>query len=125
MPEAPLRPCLHPACGELVPNGRCDQHAREYNQRSRGTTAERGCDQKWLNFAAWFLRRHPNCVGSGDVPWDDWRPHESELVLNCRNTANEVHHRKKLADSPALRTVETNCLPQCESCHAVRTRRGE
>jgi len=124
MPWAARRPCGHPGCGAYaVREGRCEEHRQDLLDR-RGKTAERGYDAIWRHFRAWFLRRHPVCVGAG-TPAGDWLPFEMERRRACGRAATEVHHIKKLAEFPALRCVETNCLPQCNSCHAIRTRRGE
>ena len=133
MPWAARRPCGHPGCGEYaVHEGRCEEHRRDLIER-RGKTAQRGYDAIWRNFRAWFLRRHPVCVGTADPvmgsglgpPAANWLPFEMEMRRACGRAATQVHHIKKLAEFPALRCVETNCLPQCDSCHATRTRRGE
>jgi len=126
VPYAPARPCGHPGgCGNYAgPDGYCDEHHSDLTGR-RAKTAERGYDAAWRRFRAWFLRRHPICVGTGNVPTPNWLPLEIEMRAACGRAASEVHHIKRLAEFPALRCVEGNCLPQCESCHAKRTARGE
>jgi len=125
VPWAACLPCRHPGCGAYaVREGRCEEHRQDLVDR-RGKTAERGYDVIWRKFRAWFLRRHPLCVGTGDPPDPNWIPFEMEMRRACGAIATEVHHIKKLAEFPELRCVEVNCLPQCDSCHAVRTRRGE
>lgn len=122
MPDAPLRPCSYPGCAELVERGRCEYHKRP--SHAHGKTADRGYDGRWEKFRAWFLRRHPVCCGSAEIP-ENWMAVEHELQGLCGRPARPVHHIRKVADFPELRLVESNCFPQCDACHAVRTARGE
>ena len=124
MPDAPARPCLHTGCGEYaVRNGRCSEHASD-PEKARGKTKERGYDGLWRNFRAWFLRKHPLCIGT--KVGKSWMIFvESDLWRDCGRPAKQVHHIQKIIDSPELRLVESNCMPQCDDCHAIRSSRGE
>jgi len=135
VPDAPARPCVHPGCGEYAiegKNGRCADHAGEVG-RWRGSTKQRGYDSDWRRFAAWFKVRHPQCVGTANPPegWWRWgvddrgRPRWLLRAGDCGRPTTQVHHLKKIVDFPQLRLVESNCLPQCSECHAVRSARGE
>lgn len=115
MPDAPLRMCLYPLCGDYATrNGRCEDHAAQAGRAKedwRGKTAERGYDAVWKRFRANFLRKHPLCA--------DCQAHGVPV------RATDVHHIEKLRDVPGLRCVESNCMGLCHDCHAVRTGRGE
>jgi 5-methylcytosine-specific restriction protein A len=37
----------------------------------------------------------------------------------------EVHHIVKVKDDPSRRLDADNCMSLCQSCHSIRTRRGE
>lgn len=50
---------------------------------------------------------------------------EGELRRDCGRATTQVHHVKKIVDFPELRLVESNCMPQCDDCHAIRSGRGE
>jgi 5-methylcytosine-specific restriction endonuclease McrA len=39
--------------------------------------------------------------------------------------ATESHHIAKIADRPDLRLDPANLMALCQSCHAIRTGRGE
>ncbi len=109
-PGVVLRPCAKQTCRELVERGRCAKHAPEAD-RERGSSTARGYDAVWQRFRTWFIGRHPLCVDCQEQ--------------NALTATTEVHHVKKLAEYPALRLVESNCLGLCAACHAIRTRRGE
>lgn len=108
MPDEPRRPCLYPGgCAEYaVRNGRCREHASASDHWGK-KTAERGYDAVWRRFRRWFIIRHPVCEDCERMP------------------TREVHHRKKVAEYPELRCVESNCLGLCKPCHSIRTKRGE
>lgn len=61
---------------------------------------------QWTRFRRWFLSRHPLCS-------------------DCGEAANVVHHVAKRVEAPRLAYVEDNCMALCETCHNVRTARGE
>jgi 5-methylcytosine-specific restriction protein A len=105
MPDAPVKPCHAPGCGEYAVNrGYCREHQRYLNIGRN--TKDRGYGGDWVKFRAWFLRRHPACA-------------------DCPDAATEVHHEIKIAVRPDLRLVESNCEGLCESCHSKRTRAGQ
>lgn len=121
MPFAARTPCLHPGCnGFALLRGRCAEHAKR-KDRERGSTTERGYDAVWEKFRAWFLGRHPLCVGSEPGVIEPGPPPGFDHAA----LATQVHHKIKLRDRRDLRCVESNCLPQCDTCHAIRTQRGE
>lgn len=124
MPSKPMKPCLENGCAALVQSGRCEAHkanGRQAYDRRRGTARQRLYDSDWEKFRALFLRRHPFCVGSAP----GWSSQDPPASTNHIVLATEVHHIQKVREFPELRLVESNCLGQCASCHATRTRRGE
>ena len=101
--------CRFAGCLETIPSGTggyCPEHKKQ-NSAYRGSAASRGYDYQWQRFRSWFVKRHPLCHDCL------YKPTEA------------VHHIAKLADHPALRLVESNCLGLCNSCHQIRTNRGE
>jgi 5-methylcytosine-specific restriction protein A len=105
-----MRPCARAGCGNVVVKGHCDgckpRSPAVVKERWRGSSWQRGYDAAWLRFRAWFLGRHPACN-------------------DCGRLATEVHHVKKVRDSPELRLVESNCMALCHEDHSKRTARGE
>lgn len=78
--------------------------------QSRASAAKRGYDHLWRAFRLAFLNQHPLC---------------SDCQAQGFITASqEVHHLKKLADG-GPRLDPSNCLALCQSCHSIRTKRGE
>ena len=115
--------CAYPGCQVTAPVGEryCDWcrdkaevedriRARKREQR-RGSSSERGYDYRWQRFRSSYLAEHPLC--------------ESCLARGEAEAANELHHRKKLADYPELKYEPTNLMPLCKRCHDERTRAGE
>ena len=124
MPTAAPTACLHGSgCTEIaIPGtGRCARHQKV---RAKGNSAARGYDFRWQVYRLWFLRHHPVCLGPGPLP-ADWLAEEPALRQRCGHAATDVHHIRKIEYFPELRLVEANCLPQCHSCHSIRSKRGE
>lgn len=106
MPTAPLRPCNHPGCRELVAKGCCKAHTRQREQE-RGSAHERGYTRQWSRAAAAFRQRHPTCAmceAAGRVTpatcVDHIVPHKGDMVL-----FNDVNNLQSL----------------CASCHSTKT----
>lgn len=110
-----LKPCARAGCPNVVVRGYCDDckpaSAKRIFDRHRGSSAQRGYDYRWQQFRAQYLMRHPLCA--------DCEEH------GRYTSATEPHHVKKVAEYPELRLSESNLVPLCHECHAVRTRRGE
>jgi 5-methylcytosine-specific restriction enzyme A len=116
MPFAPRSKCQYPRCPEYKP---CKVHNRTRDYRPNASA--RGYDSTWHKFRNSFLAAHPLCVGSAEGCTDqDPAPNTVHF-----QAAVEVHHVRKVSEHPELRLVESNCLPQCRSCHNIRTKRGE
>jgi len=108
------KPCSYPGCPALVERGNCGQHGqpepRQQYDRFRGSSSERGYDERWRKFRRWFLNCNPWCA---------------DCVEESQQPAIEVHHVQKVREHPELRLKESNCLALCKSCHSIRTARGE
>lgn len=106
MPYAAPRPCLAPACPELVrSSGYCDRHRSERTayDRRRGSAARRGYDSTWRPVRLAYLQRVGwRCERCGARPADTSRLH--------------VHHVVPLRDGGA-RLNPSNLQALCESCH--------
>jgi len=107
MPTAPAKPCNYPLCPELTHGeAYCGKHRASggYQQfrgvLERGTTKQRGYDNRWKRFRSWFMRRHPVC----------------EASRGCLRPAEEVHHVVKLEDG-GERLDELNCQALCAYHH--------
>ena len=104
MPNAPLRPCLHPGCGALVVRGRCDRHAvqerNEYDFR-RGSSAARGYDARWRRLRERILSEEPLCRICGRAE----AKHVDHIVPKARGGTDD----------------RDNLQPLCHSCHSRKT----
>ncbi len=116
MPDAPLRPCLAPGCGEYAQrNGRCALHATQA-ERQRGTTKQRGYAAGWRDVRAIVLRRDG---------------YECRIQLLCGkgagrsegDPATEVDHIIPVSEVPELRLVLSNLRAACKPCNAAKGNR--
>lgn len=113
MPQAPLKPCAHPGCPELVRGTPyCQRHRvlhksrikadRRHYDKARGTAAQRGYDGRWQKARQWFLRRHPVCA-------------------RCGQPATVVDHIKPHRGDKELFWDTSNWQPLCKRCHDKKT----
>lgn len=107
MPSSPPRICSR--CRRTHCDCRAIQR-KEWDER-RGTAAERGYDHRWRTFRLSYLARHPLCTDC-----------ESQGLVR---PAVHIHHIKKLRDHPEYKYDEQWLMPLCETCHNVRTAKGE
>lgn len=110
------RPCRHPGCRQLTSDGQCDAHRkqaqREQDQR-RGSAASRGYDSKWKIARAYYLRKHPLCVGQ-------------ECKADHRVTpATVVDHIIPHKGDKQLFWDSDNWQPLCKPCHDAKTARED
>lgn len=110
MPSAAPRPCAHPACTELVPNGRCTAHARQQD-RDRGTAQERGYGARWQRARASYLSHHPMCAHC--------------LQTGRTTLAVVVDHVLPHRGDHDLFWASGNWQSLCITCHNRKTARGE
>lgn len=114
MSQKPLRPCRHPGCHELVPDGYCDAHrpARAVDQRSSAAAAWHRLykTETWRVLRNMQLAKAPWCAACArmgirtkatDV--DHIIDHEGnwELFKDPRNLQSlcHQHHSQKTAKS--------------------------
>ncbi len=112
--RAPTR-CSWPGCTTLVPGpGRCRRHTTQHwreDAARRGTSSERGIDNKWRALRAAHFARDPWCAA-------------------CRREGRQtpatiLHHIVEHRGNEALRLDLTNVEGHCRSCHQVEhARRG-
>lgn len=110
MPIAPLRPCGHPGCPELVAKGRCTRHTvavRQTYERTRGTAAQRGYDSNWVKARKTYLRQYPWCAT---------HLKRGELIR-----AEHVDHKVPHRGDQKLFWDKTNWQSLCKSCHSSKT----
>lgn len=118
MPDAPLRPCAQPGCGEYaVRNGRCEEHAAK-KEKARGTTKERGYAGGWpfvrkkvLERDAYECRIQTHCGRGVGRPFGD--------------VATEVDHIEPIEKRPDLRLTMSNLQAACKPCNAAKGDRFE
>lgn len=106
MPTAPLRPCNHPGCRELVAKGCCKAHTRQREQE-RGNSHERGYTRQWSKAAAAFRQRHPTCAMC-----------EAAGRVTASAVVDHIHPHRGDAE---LFWDEANWQALCASCHGVKT----
>ena len=112
MAMRPLRPCAYPSCPELVQSGRCDKHKQENRDydRHRGSSTERGYNERWRKYRLAFLKLHPlcecpECRQNGEITpanvVDHIIPHKADYDLfwdtNNHQAMSKHHHDRKTA----------------------------
>lgn len=118
MPTAPLRPCAQAGCPQLVPKGRCQEHARQQDQR-RGTAQQRGYDAPWAAYSRRFRAAHPLCGERADGTLD---PVHSRCVyredgrLYSRGVAACVDHTIPMSQGGS-KWDENNHMSACLECN--------
>ena len=112
MANKPLRPCRHPGCCVLVPDGYCDAH------RPRRTADRSEEAQSWR----WMYQTDA---------WDHLRGNQLLLEPFCRicagrglrTMATDVDHIVDHKGSWALFSDPGNLESLCHSCHSRKTAR--
>ena len=104
----PRRPCTMPSCPALAEPGhsRCTLHKRkekQENDRSRGTSKERGYDSVWHRVRNLKADCSPLC--------------QSCLSCGIERPLDVVHHIKSIEYYPELRLVMENLMSLCTPCH--------
>ena len=112
MPFKPARPCRSPGCPNLTddPSGYCPLHKKQAQQqqdKERGTSTERGYNNRWRKARKHFLSKHPLCVVCAK---------EGRVVA-----ATVVDHVTSAKDSPELFWDESNWQPLCKYHHDTKT----
>lgn len=132
MPDALLRNCAnYPACGNLVPRGRCPTCETARDLR-RGTSAERGYDAAWRRFRQALMSR---MIQLGILPvCGAALPGGPEMRNSACKLAGRLNDQDLHFDhDPPLRPEERGsqraiCDPRrvgilCGSCHSAKTAR--
>ena len=118
MPTAPMRPCGHVGCRELVQRGYCPAHerpragwqdaeARRLHDRQRGSAAARGYDAAWTRLRRRVIREEPLCRACRD----EGRVTRAEMV----------DHIVPVRQAPERRLDRANLQPLCRPCHHRKT----
>jgi len=112
MPYKPACPCHKPGCPNLTndPSGYCPLHkkeARREQDKARGTSTERGYNNRWRKVRKQYLSKHPLCVECQK---------EDRIVA-----ATVVDHIIPAKDSPELFWDEGNWQSLCKYHHDVKT----
>lgn len=91
-----LRVCTEPGCGELVKDGRCDEHRRA-RDRARGTAAQRGYGQAHRSLRASWQRRMDD--GERVLCWRCERPVDPTAwqLGHCDNDRTRYHGPEHVA----------------------------
>jgi 5-methylcytosine-specific restriction enzyme A len=106
MPTRARRPCPWASCPNLTDGGWCTEHAKLYEKR-RGSSSQRGYDDRWRKYRAAFLARHPWCL---------------ECLRQGRRTlATVVDHVQPHRGNDALMWNPSNHASMCARCHNRKT----
>jgi 5-methylcytosine-specific restriction enzyme A len=109
MPTKPKRPCRFPGCAELTHDRYCVKHNKQieasYDKYQRDPESVKRYGQAWRKIRKRFLNEHPLC---------EICQREGKLT-----PAEQVHHRKPLADGGTNDT--SNLMSLCAACHSTIT----
>lgn len=112
MGSKPLRPCRHPGCGVLVPDGYCAAHRPPARVIERGEAAKQW--HKLYKLDIWTKDLRPMQLAR--------EPFCRECVkLGLRVRATEVDHIVDHKGDMALFTDRKNLQSLCHSCHSRKT----
>ena len=107
MPSAPLRPCNHPGCPELVTSGYCERHQKASKARRAGKATDPFYHTgRWRKVRDRYLRRQPLC--------------EMCLARGVSKAADLVDHITEIKDGGA-RLDFANLQSLCWACHGSKT----
>ena len=84
-----------------LPSAYRPEHVKTHDQL-RGTTAERGYDQSWVDLRAYKISRDPIC--------EVCQHYDAKFPV-------EVHHINAIRDRPDLRLEYANLKTVCRACH--------
>jgi 5-methylcytosine-specific restriction protein A len=139
LPQAPLKPCNFQGCSALVRSPHhggqaarfCDAHrgaAEGLDRRRRGSSAERGYDDRWREFRRSFLRTYPLCgmrpagaegrIQLGGIEWSECK----RAHLIC--AADLVDHIEPHRGDQILFWDATNHQALCFSCGNAKSGKG-
>jgi len=108
MPTKPKKPCRYQGCPELTGGRYCDTHKKlmdaRYNKQRDPDTWGR-YDYRWRKIRATYIAKHPLC--------------EQCKLAGRLTPAQEVHHKKPLADG-GTHAID-NLMSLCTSCHSTIT----
>lgn len=90
-------------CGRITKKGLCEKCKPPAAQQIRGTTAERGYDNKWRTLSERAREEEPLCV-----------VHEARGIVR---PAHHRHHIEKIRDAPDKRLDWDNTISVCKDCH--------
>ncbi len=115
MPMAPLKPCMHPGCRELVRGrARCEKHEKLHAaavDSRRPNARKRGYDNRWHRARSAYLRKHSLCVECRRV--------------GIKRFATCVDHITPHHGNETLFWDESNWQPLCAECHSKKTARED
>ena len=109
MAQKPLRPCRHPGCTVLVPDGYCDRH------RPKDSRSDEAKSWHWMYLTPEWT--------------DDLRPNQLLQEPFCRECARhgvrvpatEVDHIRPHRGDWAVFTDRGNLQSLCHTCHSRKT----
>ncbi len=106
--------CRHRGCPAATRHGYCDQHVQErYHRvadRQRGSSSERGYDQRWRHVRDIYVRQHPIC----EVCLE-------QGTVTLESTLIEVDHIIPIMIDPSRRLDSTNLQSLCRRHHQLKT----
>lgn len=121
MPSRPKSICRSPGCGKTIDApGYCDAHKRSVQKQQderRGSSTERGYDNKWRKARVHYLRKHPLCVNcqmlnrlaAANVV-DHIEPHRLKEAMDSGDEARIARARELFWNSDLWASL-------CKPCH--------
>jgi 5-methylcytosine-specific restriction protein A len=106
VPNRPLKTCSNPGCSELTNEAYCTIHKAQHD-KLRGSSYDRGYDNRWRKYRIIFLREHPLC--------------EICLKEGKITQATDIDHRLPHRGDKKLFWDESNLQALCHSCHSRKT----
>jgi 5-methylcytosine-specific restriction protein A len=109
MPYKPKRPCAYPGCPKLTDGLFCTEHKktenRNYTRYRRDPASNKRYGRAWKRIRDRYIAAHPLC--------------EQCSAAGRYTPAQEVHHKKPLADGGTH--AEDNLMALCKPCHSATT----
>lgn len=102
MALAPLRPCRHHGCHELVRDGYCEEHRAEKWVKRAGAPRH-GSTRAWRELRQKKLQASPLCELCGRI--------------GRTTIAVEVHHTERVADTGQVIVPIDDLMSVCRPCH--------
>ena len=122
MTQAPKRPCQGKGgrCPHLTERNYCDRCRPGHSRAARASANDRGYDQRWRVYTAWYKRLYPLCGMTSRA-----KGPTGDSVCIRTTLASDVDHIVPVVsrDDPEFYNGE-NHQALCHSCHSKKTARA-